>query len=157
MQTVINRFGDIIINSDSFAVLDAYEYDPTKSISVKTLLKLNEFHDFELVHTIDTMNIYANVTARSKCPAIIDGKLTSSVVIIVVNNGGIILVKDRMKLSLTSPGGSRIAASESFESCGIREVFEETGIELTEDSKLDRKSTRLNSSHYSRSRMPSSA
>jgi 8-oxo-dGTP pyrophosphatase MutT (NUDIX family) len=131
MDLVTNKYGDIIITVTSHDTLKTYEYDPKKSVSIKTSLNLENFHDFKLIHSSKEYHIYANIVARNKCPAIIEGGTSGAAVVIVLNNTHVVLVKDRMKPHWTNPCGTRASATESFEACALREVKEETGIALT--------------------------
>ena len=90
---------------------------------------------------------------------------------IILNQNRLLLVNaypDGQSDLLCAPGGG-VDAGSSLPDNLKREVFEETGLHVAvgspclvnefhdPDGTLDRKSTRLNSSHPSRTRMPSSA
>lgn len=111
-------------------------YNPNQKTILKLTEKLTEqFNDFNFSFEKDGYHVYINQLAKTMCPTIIDGKVAGSAVVLIVtcdNKQFIVFVKDRTKKILTLTAGTINNSSESFEECAKREVFEETGFDISQ-------------------------
>lgn len=140
----LNKFGDVIVEVDEPGTLASFlasSYVPDKVTIIKSpsLVSLNSsnlnWRDFKFLVSLNGVDIFANEVAREKCPPIIDGCLRGVVVALIVtveSEDYAVLVKDRTKEFLTNPAGFRASSDEKPQETAVREVLEETGLQISE-------------------------